>query len=218
MRLLTDPYFGRHGNPAYARVSPPALRREELQDVDVVLVSHNHWDHIDGPFLRRIAGRVPVLAPASRAWFTRLRGGRNVIGLRPWEQRQFGGVAVRATPARHVIPTIGFLLEAEHQRLYFAGDTYYGDFMKRIGADYTPDAALIPVTTYRIPMTMDETSALRAARVLRPRLIVPIHLGIAPRSPLLRTRQSAEHFREMAGSAGLAVQVRILRPGESTEL
>ena len=48
MKILTDPYFGTWGNPAYKRLAPPARKREELRDVDLVLVSHNHWDHTGG--------------------------------------------------------------------------------------------------------------------------------------------------------------------------
>src|SRR5271157_6020805 len=61
-RVLTDPYFGLRGNPAYARVRPPARSREELTDVDLVLISHNHWDHTDRKFLRMLPPSAPVFA------------------------------------------------------------------------------------------------------------------------------------------------------------
>jgi len=82
-RILTDPYFGLHGNLAYARPRPPARSREELNNVDLILISHNHFDHIDCRFLRTLPHSVPVFAPAASAWMTRLKGGHNVTGLRP---------------------------------------------------------------------------------------------------------------------------------------
>lgn len=216
-RILTDPFFGRFGNPAYARIQPPAMSPEELRAVDLVLVSHNHWDHVDRHFLRLLDRQVPVVAPAVSTWITRLKGAKNVVGLRPWEERQFGVVKVTAVPAHHIARTIGFLIEAESKRVYFAGDTYFGQFMERIGAQARPDVALMPVTSYRIPMTMGEKGALRAVRALHPATVVPIHLGLAPRSPLLRTAETPERFRDLVRAAGLPTEVAILRNGESRE-
>jgi L-ascorbate metabolism protein UlaG (beta-lactamase superfamily) len=214
-RILTDPYFGLHGNPAYERVHPPAMRREDLQDVDLVLISHNHFDHRDRRYLRSLSASVPVLAPARTAWRTRLMGARQVSGVSPWERKSFGPVSVVAVPARHVTFTVGYVIEAEGLRIYFAGDTYFSDFMERIGRELKPDVALLPVTTYRIPMTMGEEGALRAVQVLAPATVIPIHLGIRPRLPLMRTGQTPEHFRERVQRAGLAANVVILREGES---
>jgi L-ascorbate metabolism protein UlaG (beta-lactamase superfamily) len=214
-RILTDPWFGRFGNPAYARVQPPALTREQLRDVDLVLVSHNHFDHTDRRFLRSLPESTPVLAPAVTAWMTRLKGGRNVIGLAPWKRAEFGDVSVTSVPARHVTFTIGYVIAGEGKQIYFAGDTYFAGFMPRIAREFHLDVALMPVTTFRIPMTMGEKSALRAAQVLAPKTIIPIHLGIRPRSPLLRTSQTPEGFQERARQAGLPTNVVILHDGES---
>jgi L-ascorbate metabolism protein UlaG (beta-lactamase superfamily) len=214
-RILTDPYFGLHGNPAYARPRPPARSREELSNVDLVLVSHNHFDHIDRRFLRALPPSVPVLAPAASAWMTRLKGGRNVNGLKPWERRSFASVSITAVPARHVTFTVGYIVEAGGKRVYFAGDTYLASFMERIGHEFHPDVALIPVTTFRIPMTMGETQAVEAVRLLAPQVVIPIHLGLRPRSPLMRTSQTPEGFRERAQQAGLSAETVILQEGES---
>ncbi|MFZ0862068.1 MAG: MBL fold metallo-hydrolase [Candidatus Sulfotelmatobacter sp.] len=214
-RILTDPYFSLHGNPAYARTHPPARSREELANVDLVLISHNHFDHTDRKFLRLLPQSVPVFAPAPSAWMTRLKGGRNVIGFKPWQRKELDAVTITAVPARHVTFTIGYMIEAEGQRVYFAGDTYRASFMEKIGREMQPDVALIPVTTFRIPMTMGEPQAVEAARTLAPRIVIPIHLGINPRSPLMRTNQTPESFRERARQAGLSAQVVILKEGES---
>ena len=214
-RILTDPYFGLQGNPAYARPHPPAQSREQLSNVDLVLVSHNHFDHTDRRFFRALPQAVPVLAPAITAWMTRLKGGRNVIGLHAWQQKSFDGVSITALPARHVTFTIGYGIEGEGKRIYFAGDTYLADFMTKVGRELRPDVALIPVTTFRIPMTMGETQAVEAVRRLSPKVVIPIHLGIIPRSPLMRTTDTAEGFCERIRQAGLSSKIVILREGES---
>jgi L-ascorbate metabolism protein UlaG (beta-lactamase superfamily) len=111
--------------------------------------------------------------------------------------------------------TVGYVIAAEGKSVYFAGDTYFAGFMERIGRDLHPDVALIPVTTYRIPMTMGELSAVHAVQTLAPKTVIPIHLGIRPRSPLMRTSQTPEGFRERVRQAGIAANVAILHEGES---
>jgi L-ascorbate metabolism protein UlaG (beta-lactamase superfamily) len=214
-RILTDPYFGTWGNPAYKRLAPPAASREDLRDVDLVLVSHNHWDHTDGPFFKLLASGTRVVAPRRSAWLTRLRGARQVVGMKAWEERRFGPVAICAVPAHHMAATVGFVIRHEDEAIYFAGDTYHGRFMAEVGRRFRLDAALMPVTTYRIPMTMGEKGAVRAARDLDPSVIVPIHLGLRPRSPLLRTGHSPERFARRAAAAGLSAEVVILKEGQS---
>jgi len=213
-RLLTDPYFGLWGNLGYSRLRPPARTRRELENVDVVLVSHNHFDHVDRAFLRLLPQTVPVLAPSASAFITRLKGGRNVIGMNPWQEWTLGEILITAVPARHVTFTIGYVIQTENKSIYFAGDTYFGEFMEKIGQHFQPDIALIPVTTYRIPMTMDEQGALRAVRALSPNTVIPIHLGITPRLPLLRTGQTPESFRERVRQARLRSEVVILQDGQ----
>ena len=215
MKILTDPYFGAWGNLAYKRIAPPFKTGEEMAAVDLVLVSHNHWDHTDSRYFRALAGDLPVVAPYAAAWITRLKGARHVVGLAAWEQKQFGAVRVTATPALHLAIPCGFVIEAEEKAVYFAGDTYYGRFMKKIGARFRLELALMPVTTFRIPMTMIEKSAVRAVEALKPQTVIPIHLGIQPRSPLLRTGQTLEGFSKRLHDAGLKTEVAILREGES---
>ncbi|NJD18634.1 MAG: MBL fold metallo-hydrolase [Gemmatimonadetes bacterium] len=213
VRLLTDPFFGSWGNPAYARVTPPALAREEVGPVDAVLLSHNHWDHTDRVYFRSLSASVPVIAPRRARWVTRLKGARTVVGVRPWEALSVGGVRVTAVPALHMATTVGFVLEAPGGVAYFAGDTYHRPFMRDVGARFRLDVALMPITTYRIPMTMGERGAVQAVRDLRVPRVIPIHLALQPRSPLLRTRQSPQGFAGRLAREGVRAQVEVLEPG-----
>jgi len=215
LRILTDPYFGGWGNPAYARLRPPARTREDLQDVDLVLVSHNHWDHTDRAYFRSLAGDVPVLAPARSGWLTKLQGARTVVGLKTWQSHECGEVTVTAVPAIHLAVTCGFVVQAEGKQVYFAGDTFYRPFMQEISRRFQLAAALMPVTTYRLPMTMGEKGAVRAVTDLKPRVVIPIHLGLQPRSPLLRTSHSLAGFECRLREARLATEIILLHEGES---
>lgn len=215
LKVLTDPYFGTTGNPAFARPVPPARSREDLLDVDLVLVSHAHWDHADRAYLRALAG-VPVVVPGrARVLFQALHGPRNLVGMDAWEERRFGSITVTAVPAVHSVVTAGFVIHGEDSHVYFAGDTYHRGFMAEIGRRFPLDVALMPVTTYRLPMTMGEVGAVDAVRDLRPAAVVPIHLGITPRLPLLRGSQSPARFADRLGRAGLAAKVVVLDAGES---
>lgn len=217
-RILTDPYFGLWGNPAYLRIAPPAREPESLLDVDLVLVSHNHWDHTDRVYFRQLPTETPVVAPASMAWLTRLKGAHRVLGMSAWEDRWFGPVQITAVPAAHISRSIGFVIQADGKQIYFSGDTYYRPFMKEIGNTYQLDAALLPVTTYRISMTMGERGSVRAVQDLKPKLVIPVHLGILPRSAFWRTKQSPDGFRERLRKTGSTVAVKLLQEGEAVDI
>jgi L-ascorbate metabolism protein UlaG (beta-lactamase superfamily) len=89
--------------------------------------------------------------------------------------------------------------------------------MAEIGRRFPIDVALMPVTTYRIPMTMGEKGAVLAARDLGCPVVIPIHLGVQPRSPLLRTRQTPDGFERRLRNADLQTKVVMLAPGDSWE-
>lgn len=217
MRILTDPFFGTRGNPAYRRIAPPAATREEMADVDLVLLSHDHWDHFDRRFFRMLPPSAPVVVPAVTRGWMRLRGVRRPVGIRRWDSLRHHGVTVWSVPAAHFCVAHGFVLEHGPQRVYFAGDTFHGRFHERIARELAPAVVLLPVTTYRLPMTMGEDQAVRAVGDLQPQVVIPIHLGIEPRSPLLRSSQTVERFAEKLHRVAPSVQVVHLREGRSWE-
>ena len=214
-KILTDPWFGLGGDLTYARLNPPAKTRQELTDVNLVLISHDHWDHTDGRYLRLLANDVPVVMPRQTHWLTKLQGAKNVIGIAAWESLRFGEITVTAVPAFHITFTVGFVIQAEGKQIYFAGDTFYHPAMQKIGQQFQLDAALIPVTTFRIPMTMGEKGAVRAVQALKPSTVLPIHLGVQPRLSWFRTHHTPEGFMKRLRETGLTTPVVILREGES---
>jgi L-ascorbate metabolism protein UlaG (beta-lactamase superfamily) len=217
-RLLTDPYFGTLGHLAYSRTEPPALGRDEIGRLDGVLVSHAHWDHTDRRFFRNLAPEVPVLIPSGTSLVMRLKGVRTPTPVKPWTSLKIGSAVITAVPAEHIARTVGYVVQTEAACLYFAGDTFYRPFMAEIGQRFPIDVALIPVTTYRIPMTMGERTAVAAARDLKALAVIPIHLGVRPRSFLLRTRQTPRGFERRLREAGLHTRVVHLAEGASWEV
>lgn len=216
-KFLTDPFWNSWGNPAFARVGAPAKARKEMADVDAVLVSHDHWDHVDAKYFKMI-GSIPVFAPFPASAMIKLMGGRAVSIVNAGATFAIGEVKITVVPAVHLTHSVGYILQSEGKTIYFSGDTFYSRFMIKLGKDYQIDAALMPVTTFRIPMTMNEVGALKAARTLHPSVILPIHLGLNPRSPLMRTGDSAEHFAAWVKAENLPIRVVHLQNGESYSL
>ena len=126
-----------------------------------------------------------------------------------------GEVDVHAVPALHAATSVGYVIRSEGKAVYFAGDTYHRPFMAEIRSRFRPDVALMPVTTYRIPLTMGEKSAVKATVALGVSVVIPIHLGVQPRSPLLRTRQTPEGFARRLAEVQPSTRVVVLGDGES---
>jgi L-ascorbate metabolism protein UlaG (beta-lactamase superfamily) len=237
VRLLTDPLLRRRIGVLIRRspVPPPAVRR----DLDAVLISHAHLDHLDVPSLRLIDRRTPVVAP--RGLGTLLRR----LGFVPLEMdvgdeveigpasasRSSGSARVRVTavPADHAgtrhplaaqSPALGYVV-AGGLSTYFAGDTGLYVGMR----DLAPiDVAVLPVGGWgpRLPGDhLNPLSAAKALELLRPTACVPMHWGTIypPWLPPEFNAKWAEWphaFARYAAHLAPEVDVRILQPGEST--
>lgn len=188
VRLLTDPV-------TRARVGPlrrvePVPARDRLRDIDAVLISHLHWDHLDVPSLRDLGRDVPMFVPPGSGPWMRAAGFGDVRELAVGEQAMVGSVAVRAVPAVHsgyrppLGPTatpLGFVVRGRVS-VYFAGDTDLFDGMADLALSGEPiDMALLPVwgwgPTLGRGLHLDPLRAAQALRLIRPRAAVPIHWG-----------------------------------------
>lgn len=231
--LLTDPllrerflHVRRHAEPA---------AEELLHDVDAVLVSHLHADHLDFPSIRELDRSVEMVIPAGGRRVVGRRGFRNVTELRPGDRARVGAIEVVATEADHdgrrypVGPTVealGFDLRAPDSRVYFAGDTDLFAGMAQLGPGI--DAALLPVAGWG-PLGgsgrghLDARGAAEAAAMISPRVVVPIHWGTYLRAGLESRREELlddpphQLVRHAAEVAPL-VTVEILQPGERMSL
>lgn len=225
-RALTDPLLGARLGPL-VRVPGP-VGAATYRGVDVVLLSHLHADHADPRSLRRIGRDVEVVAPpGSRGWLRR-RGMSKVRELRPGRVTAIGPLKVTAVPAEHDdrrhrfgprAPAIGYVLEAT-RAVYFAGDTALFPEMAQIGPP--PDLALLPVGGWGPtlgPGHLDPHTAAEAARLIHPRLAIPIHWGTLALPWRSRRRSDAgAAFAASAATLAPDVEVRVLRPGERTRL
>ncbi|KIE28812.1 membrane protein [Streptomyces sp. MUSC 125] len=194
LTVLTDPVWSRRIIGTPARITPVGVAWDSLPHIDAVVISHNHYDHLDAPTLRRLPRTTPVLVPAGLGpWFGRRRF-TCVTELDWWEGAELCGVRFDFVPAHHwskrtLADTCrslwgGWVLTASGgQRLYFAGDTGYGHWFSRIGRRYPGiDLALMPIGAYDprwwlSDVHCDPEEAVRATIDLGARRMAPMHWG-----------------------------------------
>ncbi|WP_245651533.1 MBL fold metallo-hydrolase [Streptosporangium amethystogenes] len=194
LTILTDPVWARKIPGTRPRLTPPGVAWADLPRIDAVVISHNHYDHLDAPTVRRLPRSTPVLVPAGlRSWFTR-RGFRHVIELDWWESTWVGGVRFDFVPAHHwsrrtvwdTCRTLwgGWVIASDDQTIYFAGDTGYGERFAQIGARYPGgiDLALMPVGAFEPRWFMkaahvDPAQAVRACQDVGARRMATMHWG-----------------------------------------
>lgn len=185
-RILTDPVL--FDRVIILRRVGRRLDPGLLTGIDAILISHLHLDHLHLPSIRLVGRDALLVVPAgSAAWF-RARGFADVVELAPADRVMVGPVTVTATPAIHSgfhpplgprAMAVGYLLEADATRVYFAGDTDVFEAMADFGGEGL-DVALLPVWGWgpRLgPGHMNPRRAAVAAGLLRPRYAVPIHWG-----------------------------------------
>jgi L-ascorbate metabolism protein UlaG (beta-lactamase superfamily) len=215
--ILTDPVWSRKIPGVRERLTPPGLPLSAVPRVDAVVISHNHYDHLDAPTIRRLPRDTPVFVPGMLgAWF-RSRGFRSVTEMDWWETAPVGSVTLEFVPAHHwsrrgltdTCKTLwgGFLLSDGSSKIYFAGDTGYGHWFGEIGKRHPDiDLALMPVGAYEPnwfmrPMHCNPAEAVRACADLGARRMATMHWGtfVLSAEPLLAPVAEAERAWAAAG-------------------
>jgi L-ascorbate metabolism protein UlaG (beta-lactamase superfamily) len=199
LNILTDPIWSERASPvSFAgprRRREPGVRWDDLPAIDIVLLSHNHYDHLDLSTLRRLAerGRAQFVVPIGVGSLLRRKG----IG--PFEELDWGGRLEVAGAAIHAVPAMhfsarglfdrnrtlwcGYTIETEGHLVYFAGDTGFGghfaEIRQRFGA---PGLALLPIGAYEprwfmSPIHMTPEEAVRAHEILAAKTSIAIHHG-----------------------------------------
>ena len=230
VRIITDPVL-RDRVGFLIRYAPP-IRDEWSQDIDAVLVSHLHRDHLDLPSLKRLKRDTKVIAPRGSIQFLRKAGISNVEELDVGDATSIKGLKISAIFAEHdgcrgpfgpCSPALGYIMEGS-RRIYFAGDTDLFPEMEGLGSPL--DIALLPVGGWGFTLRvghLNPWTATEALRLLRPRVAVPIHWGTLW-TPGLRkifdTRFSkpGPEFAKLASSHAPQSSVCLTSPGQPVVL
>jgi L-ascorbate metabolism protein UlaG (beta-lactamase superfamily) len=197
--LLTDPVWSERVSPLSwigpHRRRSPGIRWEDLPAIHLVLLSHNHYDHLDLPSLRKLAARreAEFVVPFRVARLLESQGIGPVHELDWGESIALRGLTIHCVPAVHFSSRglfdrnrtlwCGYAIEAGARVLYFAGDTAYGDHFAAIRKRFGPPRlALLPIGAYEprwmmSPVHMGPDEAVRAHQVLAAETSVAIHHG-----------------------------------------
>ena len=199
LNVLTDPVYSDRVSPVQwsgpRRVRPPGLAFEQLPRIDVVLVSHNHYDHLDLDTLQRLERdhRPRVLTGLGNQAFLAEHGLTRVAEFDWWQQTMHENARITFTPAQHWSGRSlggrnrtlwgGFAIETTERRAMFAGDTGYWRHFREIRSRFgRMDLALLPIGAYEprwfmADQHMDPDEAVRAHLDLEARLSVGMHFG-----------------------------------------
>ncbi len=225
MNVLVDPNWA-EWLAFVKRVRYPGLALHELPRIDLVLVTHAHYDHLHLKTLRRLGAGQPILVPRGVGKIVRKAGFGRVLEMERWQEVRIGGLKITFTPAKHWgarnvhdvhLGFGGFLIENSAGRVvYHCGDSAYFDGFREIGERARIELALLPIGAYKAMsgrvVHMNPEEALQAFADLGAAHLCPMHYGTFPLGgePL---DEPLARFRAGAQALGWEDRVRILAEG-----
>lgn len=234
-RILTDPVWSERASP-FSWLGPrrwyrPSIALEDLPALDAVLISHDHYDHLDYRTIVALKDSVPLfVVPLGVAAHLVYWGvpESNIAELDWWEHRSLGALDIVCTPARHASGRViiddnatlwaGYALIGPQHRAYFSGDTGLFPALAEIGARLGPfDVTLIETGQYHRAWPdwhIGPEQAVVAHQMLRGRTLLPIHWGLFA---LAYHGWTEPVERAVAAAAQASVRILTPRPGQSLE-
>lgn len=216
--VLTDPYLSRTAGPAGLgpkRFLPPAVAARDLPRFDLIVISHNHYDHVDTAALKAYRWRTetPVVCPLGLGKLIRNLGFGNVFELDWWQSWELDGLSITGLPAVHFSGRglfdrnrtlwMSVAIASRTRKVWFGGDTGYGAVFREIGSRAGPfDLALVGIGAYTPRVIMEPSHAtpeegVTIARDIGARAAIGMHWGsimLTPEDPF----EAPARFRQAA--------------------
>lgn len=227
-RILTDPWFSE--KPGYHQgETRPFATPADLPALDGIVVSHGHYDHFDLDAMAAYPDKtIPMIVKRGLHERATAAGWSNVVGLDAWEEARIGAIRVVATPAKHAVPEVGYVLVGGGKVVYFGADTCRIPELDGIAHRFpTIDLALLsinglrirPLLNRQVVMSLEEAAELTGT--LQPRVAVPIHYaftaGPVRERLLLKLDRRPEQFADAVHRHSPSTTVYVLPPGERLE-
>jgi L-ascorbate metabolism protein UlaG (beta-lactamase superfamily) len=225
LNVMVDPNWAMW-HAIIKRSRHPGLRISDLPHIDLVLVSHAHYDHLHMKSLQRIANDQKILVPTGVGELVRKRRFSEVIEMSDWDVHLHGDVKITFTPtfhwgARFLHDTHrgygGFMIEYAGRTVFHSGDSAYFDGFTEIGSRFPGiDVAILPIGAYNTAsgrdVHMNPEEAIRAFKELNATRMVPMHYGTFPlgREPM---HEPLERLRIDADVHGLTDRVVVMEEG-----
>lgn len=233
-RLLVDPVWAERASMvSFAgprRFYPPPLPLSELPALDAIILSHDHFDHLDKAFVQHFAGRAAWIVPLAVGNWLRKYGvdPATITELDWWDSTQVGAVTLTATPARHFSGRglgsqdrtlwCGWAITSESHRVYYSGDTAMQSEFEEIGERLGPfDLTMFDTGAYDAlwaDVHLGPEQAVRSHQLVRGNVMLPLHWGLFNLAPHGWT-EPVERVLAAAERAG--VRVVTPRPGGMVE-
>lgn len=242
VNVLTDPHFTLRASPlSFAgprRHTPVPMPLEKLPPIDIVVISHNHYDHLDRDTVRHLntqPGGAPLfLVPLGlKRWFAD-QGIARVTELDWWDRHDHAGLALHLTPIQHWSQRTlwdrnrtlwgSWVIDHPSLRVYFGGDFGYSRDLADIGARFGPfDLALLPIGAYEPRwfmqvMHVNPDEAVQAHRDLRARHSVGMHWGTFRLTDELLDEPPRKLDHALARAGLSAADFSVMRHGETRRL
>jgi len=228
VKLLTDPIFGKYPHYIFffrrQLKAGRTLEQVLAENIDGILLSHDHLDHYHVPSLREFPPDVPFFVPSNYKSHVRsaYRHFNDIHELELWQSEKLKGVMITAVPAYHTRHAQGYVIEDEHT-LYFPGDTGYfkgiNEFPGRfphIDVVFLPMMQRISGFWRNILPHIDPEEGLKIVKILNPKYAIPIHFGFFPM--LTSTLKIPNDFRKLLEKEGLGHLYHLLMNGDTLEL
>lgn len=195
LNILTDPVWAKRMG-MQKRLTEPGLKISDLPKIDIVVISHGHYDHLDFGSIQKLKGKPTFYIPYGlKRAFTR-RGYKNVCEANWWDHFNVDdkNIELSFVPAQHWTKRSlndtnsshwgGWIIEDKKttQSIYFVGDTAYFSGFKEIGNRFTIDIVLMPIGAYEPEWFMSKShinpeDAIKAFKELQGNTIIPMHYG-----------------------------------------
>ena len=189
--ILTDPVWANRMG-LQQRLTRPGIPLQDMPEIDIVVISHGHYDHLDFPTLRNLRGKPLYLVPAGLKRLFERKGFHNVQELHWWEHTEHRGIEFHFVPAQHWTRRSlfdmntshwgGWILKSHTETVYFVGDTGYFRGFQLIAEKFQIDTVLMPIGAYEPEWFMkvshiNPEDAVKAFLELGAKRFVPMHYG-----------------------------------------